>query len=240
MFVVGTTSVGVNVYKLSTPWDISTAAFVNVLNTSGQDDLMQGIYIKPDGTKMYLIGNTSDVVYQYTVPSIDIQLTGPTSVAALDVQQDLNVYGKTTVGSLTATSGLFTAGLNASGILTATSGTFPSGIYDTSLRNHTETLVSIGTVTATNTISLTSGNVQTCTLTASSGTTFTMPTAVAGKSFLLFVNQAAGGGGTASFSGVKFPGGSAPTISTTASRTDLLSFVSDGTSWYGSYVQNYS
>ena len=128
MFVIGTSSVGVNVYNLSTPWDISTATFVNVFSTSGQDTLMQGIYIKPDGTKMYIVGNTNDTVYQYTVPSIDIQLTGPTSIAALDVQQDLNVYGKTTVGSLTATSGLFTAGLNASGILTATSGVFNSGI----------------------------------------------------------------------------------------------------------------
>ena len=128
MFVNGIASVGVNVYNLSTPWNISTAAFVGVF-TSSQDVLMQGIYIKPDGTKMYLIGNTlPDTVYQYTVPSIDIQLTGPTSIAALDVQQDLNVYGKTTVGSLTATSGLFTAGLNTSGILTATSGVFNSGL----------------------------------------------------------------------------------------------------------------
>jgi len=208
MFVCGTASVGPNVYNLSTPWDISTAAFVNVLNVSSQDTFIAGIYIKPDGTKMYTLGNSSDVVYQYTVPSIDIQLTGPTSAAALDVQQDLNVYGKTTVANLTA-----------------------------SLQNYKETVVSIGNSSTTKTISLTNGNVQTCTLTGNC--VFTMPTAVAGKSFLLFLYTGAGSF-TASFTSVKFPGGSAPTISTTASRTDLLSFVSDGTSWYGSYVQNYS
>ena len=207
MFIVGTSD-GVKVYNLSTPWDISTASFVAVFSTSGQDSNVHGIYIKPDGTKMYTLGQTADVVYQYTVPSIDVQITGPTSAAALDVQQDLKVYGKTTVANLTA-----------------------------SLENYTEKVVSIGNSSTTKTISLTNGNVQTCTLTGNC--VFTMPTAVAGKSFLLFLYTGAGSF-TASFTSVKFPGGSAPTISTTASRTDLLSFVSDGTSWYGSYVQNYS
>jgi sugar lactone lactonase YvrE len=96
MFVMGTTGDDVNVYNLTTPWDISTSAFVNVFSVSGQDTSPQGIYIKPDGTKMYILGSTNDTVFQYTVPSIDIQLTGPTSVAALEVQQDLTVYGNTT------------------------------------------------------------------------------------------------------------------------------------------------
>jgi sugar lactone lactonase YvrE len=96
MFITGSTGDDVNVYNLTTPWDISTSAFVNVFSVSGQDTSPQGIYIKPDGTKMYIMGQTNDTVYQYTVPSIDIQLTGQTSVAALDVQQDLTVYGNTT------------------------------------------------------------------------------------------------------------------------------------------------
>jgi hypothetical protein len=96
MFVMGQTGDDVNVYNLTTPWDISTATFVNVFSVSGQDATPTGLYIKPDGTKMYMVGAVTDTVYQYTVPSIDIQLTGPTSAAALDVQQDLNVYGNTT------------------------------------------------------------------------------------------------------------------------------------------------
>jgi len=93
MFVIGSTGDDVNQYNLTTPWDISTSAFVNVFSVSGQDTFPTGIYIKPDGTKMYIMGSTNDAVFQYTVPSIDIQLTGQTSVAALDVQQDLTVYG---------------------------------------------------------------------------------------------------------------------------------------------------
>jgi len=96
MFVMGQTGDDVNVYNLTTPWNISTATFVSVFSVSGQDATPTGLYIKPDGTKMYMVGASTDTVYQYTVPSIDIQLTGPTSVAALDVQQNLTVYGNTT------------------------------------------------------------------------------------------------------------------------------------------------
>jgi len=106
MFITGSTGDDVNVYNLTTPWDISTSAFVNVFSVAGQDTAPQGIYIKPDGTKMYMVGATNDAVFQYTVPSIDIQLTGPTSVAALDVQQDLTVYGNTQAYKIFASSGV--------------------------------------------------------------------------------------------------------------------------------------
>jgi sugar lactone lactonase YvrE len=96
MFIAGSSGDDVNVYNLTTPWDISTSSFVGVFSVSSQDTFPSGIYIKPDGTKMYIMGQSNDTVFQYTVPSIDIQLTGPTSVAALDVQQDLTVYGNTT------------------------------------------------------------------------------------------------------------------------------------------------
>jgi sugar lactone lactonase YvrE len=96
MFLMGQTGDDVNVYNLATPWDISTSVFVNVFSVAAQEVTPTGLYIKPDGTKMYIVGTTNDTVFQYTVPSIDIQLTGPTSVAALDVQQDLTVYGNTT------------------------------------------------------------------------------------------------------------------------------------------------
>jgi hypothetical protein len=96
MFVIGTTGDDVNVYNLTTPWNISTSVSVGAFSVSAQDTAPAGIYIKPDGAKMYIMGQTNDTVYQYTVPSIDIQLTGLTSAAALDVQQDLTVYGNTT------------------------------------------------------------------------------------------------------------------------------------------------
>jgi hypothetical protein len=106
--------------------------------------------------------------------------------------------------------------------------------------NYVESVVAIGTVTSSNTLSLTSGTVQTVTLTASTACTFTMPTATAGKSFILIVTQASGGSGTAVFTSVKFPGGTAPTITASASAIDILTFVANGTSWFGTYAQAFA
>lgn len=109
------------------------------------------------------------------------------------------------------------------------------------INSYVEGVVAIGTVTSSNTISLTSGTVQTATLTASTACTFTMPTATAGKSFILLLKQAAStGNGTATFTSVKWPTAGAPTITATAGKMDILSFVADGSSWFGSYIQGYT
>jgi molybdopterin-binding protein len=106
---------------------------------------------------------------------------------------------------------------------------------------YTETVVALGTVTSSATIAISSGTVITATLTASTACTFTMPTATAGKSFVLLLKQAAStGNGTATFTGVKWPTAGAPTITATAGKMDILTFISDGTNWYGTYVQGYT
>jgi hypothetical protein len=100
----------------------------------------------------------------------------------------------------------------------------------------TESVVAIGNSSTSKTISLASGTVQTCTLTANC--TFTMPTATAGKSFNLFLNSGSGNY-TASFSGVRWADSASPTATITASKVDIYSFISDGSFWYGSFSQNY-
>ena len=106
---------------------------------------------------------------------------------------------------------------------------------------YTETVVALGTVTSSATIAISAGTVITATLTASTACTFTMPTATAGKSFVLLLKQAAAtGNGTATFTGVKWPTAGAPTITATAGKMDILTFISDGTNWYGTYVQGYT
>ena len=112
---------------------------------------------------------------------------------------------------------------------------------NTTLGSYSETVVAIGTVTTANTLSLATGTVQTATLTASTACTFTMPTATAGKSFILLLKQAATtGNGTATFTSVKWNIAGAPTITATAGKMDILTFVSDGTNWYGSASQGYT
>jgi hypothetical protein len=137
--------------------------------------------------------------------------------------------GNITLGNTTIALG---GTASSVGNLTLTNGTYT---------NYIESVVAIGTVTTSNTLSLTNGTVQTATLTASTACTFTMPTATAGKSFILLLKQAATtGNGTATFTGVKYSGGTAPTITATAGRMDILTFTADGTNWYGSFIQNFT
>jgi hypothetical protein len=85
---------------------------------------------------------------------------------------------------------------------------------------------------------VTNGTDQVITLTGTA--TITMPTATAGKSFLLKLKTGAGAY-TVTWSTVKWPSGTAPTLTSTASRMDIFSFFSDGTNWYGCTVgQNYT
>ena len=104
--------------------------------------------------------------------------------------------------------------------------------------NYVETPYSANSSTAI-TLALTNGTVQIITLTGNA--TITMPTAVSGKSFIMFLKQDATGSRTVTWSTVKWAGGTAPTITSTASRQDILSFFADGTNWYGVVVgQNYT
>ena len=99
--------------------------------------------------------------------------------------------------------------------------------------NYVETPYSANSSTAI-TIALTNGTVQIITLTGNA--TITMPTATAGKSFIIMLKQDATGSRSVTWSTVKYPGGTAPTITATASKQDIFSFFADGTNWYGTTI----
>ena len=69
MYLAGHDSGGsedeVNEYHLSTPWDISTAVFKQLFSVSAQEDAVRGAFFKPDGTKMYVTGESGDDVNEY-------------------------------------------------------------------------------------------------------------------------------------------------------------------------------
>ena len=136
---------------------------------------------------------------------------------------DLTAYGRTLIALADAAA---LAGQLAS-----------QPINNPTVTNYTEAVVAIGNSSTAQTIALTNGTVQTCTLTGNC--TFTMPTATAGKSFLLLLKTGAGAF-TATFTGVKWSSGTAPTITATASKLDVVSFVADGVNWYGSISQNFT
>jgi len=105
--------------------------------------------------------------------------------------------------------------------------------------NYVETLYSANTSTAI-TVDLANGTVQNLTLTAAS-VTITMPTAVAGKSFIIILSQDATGSRSVTWSTVSWPSATPPSVTQTASRKDIFSFFSNGTSWFGTTIgQNYT
>ena len=105
------------------------------------------------------------------------------------------------------------------------------------ITNYTETLYSANTGTAI-TVDLANGTIQKLTLTGNA--TITMPTATAGKSFVIILAQDGTGSRTVTWSTVVWPSATAPTITSTASKRDIFSFFSDGTSWFGTTIgQNY-
>ena len=68
LFVLGSTNDTVYQYTLSVAWDITTATYASKsFSVTGQDTSPTGLWMKPDGTTMYITGNANDRVYQYTL-----------------------------------------------------------------------------------------------------------------------------------------------------------------------------
>jgi len=153
-----------------------------------------------------------------------------------DVGDQISYLSSLTLGDLSGSI----VGTTATQTLTNKTLTTPA-VNNPTVTDYIETVSAIGTVSTASTLSLSSGTVLTATLTASTACTFTMPTATAGKSFILLLKQAAStGNGSATFTGVKWSSNGAPTITATAGKMDILTFVADGTNWYGSFVQGYT
>lgn len=140
------------------------------------------------------------------------------------------------------TTGLITSADGSGQLALQTNGTtalslISGAVVNPTVTNYTETLFTANTGTGI-TISLANGTVQQLTLTGNA--TITMPTAAAGKSFIIMLKQDATGSRTVTWSTVSWPSATAPTITSTANKQDLYSFFSDGTNWYGATIaQNY-
>jgi sugar lactone lactonase YvrE len=80
-------------YTLTTAYDISTASYASKsFDVSTQDATPFEVRFKPDGTKMYIVGNTADKVSQYTLSTAwDVSTASYDSVDF--VQQDSEPTG---------------------------------------------------------------------------------------------------------------------------------------------------
>ncbi|MDB9944490.1 hypothetical protein OAD26_00630, partial [bacterium] len=149
MYVIGSTGDDVNTYTLSTPWDVTTASFDGSPFSVATEDLSPtGIFFKPDGTKMYVIGSTGDEVNPYTLStawdvtsatfdgspfSVATEETGPTGLffkpdgtkmyVIGSTGDDVNTYTLSTAWDVTS------ATFDGSPFSVATEETLPYGLF---------------------------------------------------------------------------------------------------------------
>jgi len=111
MQVCGYNGDSVYEYTLSTAWDISTASYFIAFSVASQEITPRDIFFKSDGTKMYILGNSSDKVFQYstvinsknvdlsTGTVFDVQVTNPTMIGAINAPDTTD----TTLGAIFVT-----------------------------------------------------------------------------------------------------------------------------------------
>jgi hypothetical protein len=210
--------------KVTTLDVASGLTLATLAGTSGQVLTSAGAGVVPTWTTP-TTGTVTSVAGTGTVNGLT--LTGTvTSSGSLTLGGTLSLVSPPAIGSTTPNTGAFTT-------LTSSTSFVPTA--------YTETIVASGTVGASATLAITAGTILTATLTSATACTFTMPTATAGKSFTLLLKQPASGTATtATFTGVKWNSGGAPTITATVGKLDIFAFVADGTNWYGTASQGYT
>lgn len=126
MYIAGNTNDTVYQYRLSTAWDVSTASYTNVsVSVSSQESSLQAICFGDNASKMYIVGNANDTVYQYTC--------GDAYVISLDTTLATGTRAKikTLVGNTGACTLSIDGGLNNKSIKKM----LPSGLVDPSIND---------------------------------------------------------------------------------------------------------
>jgi hypothetical protein len=82
MYTSGTTNDAIFEYLLSAAWDISTASYIQSFSVVTQDNAPEDLFFNPDGTKMYVVGDQANRVYEYDLStSWDISTASYNSVS---------------------------------------------------------------------------------------------------------------------------------------------------------------
>jgi hypothetical protein len=154
----------------------------------------------------------------------------------------------TTAGAFT-TSGAFATTLTSSGATNVnlpTTGTLATLAGSETLTNKVAitaknyvTTLSTPTSGSTTAIDLSLGNFIKFTLTANTTVSITGTPSIG--TYILEIVQASAGGYSVTFPTLnwKWSGGTVPTITTTANKTDIITIVYDGTTYFASAVQNF-
>ena len=69
MYMIGRSNQGIFEYDLSSAWDVSTASYLQSFSVSSQGTRPQSLFFRPDGTNVYITGDSSDAVHEYSLSS---------------------------------------------------------------------------------------------------------------------------------------------------------------------------
>lgn len=99
MYVIGQAGDGVDQFSLSTPYDVTTASFVRFKSTyiaPHWEGVNEDIFFKDDGTRMYILGDFYDRVYQYQL-STAWNISTATYTGALELGSSTNILSPTAI-----------------------------------------------------------------------------------------------------------------------------------------------
>ena len=206
LYIIGSSNDAVYQYNLTTAFDVSTGSYASKsLDFSSEDTNANGFAFNADGTKCFVVGNTSDKVHQYSLTTAyDISTASYDSVSFDLSSQDTNPFGLAFSNDGTK---MYVLGSD-------------DFVYQYS------------TALLTQTLDLSTGNTFSFTPSGATDILFSNPPASGtAVGFTLEVNNT-GGYALTWPSSVKWPSGTAPTA--TASK-ELYTFVTTdgGTTYYG-------
>jgi hypothetical protein len=97
VYVSGTSSDTIYQYTLTKPYDMTTASYSGKsVSTSAQEGFVTGLFFKPDGTSFWVIGRTTDDIYQYDMSTAwDVSTATYASVSHNASGTSNNFYGLT-------------------------------------------------------------------------------------------------------------------------------------------------
>ncbi|MDB9944443.1 hypothetical protein OAD26_00385, partial [bacterium] len=224
MYMTGDTNNRVYKYTLSTPWDMTTASFDNFFSVGGQETAPNGVFFKPDGTRMFVIGDSGDDVNTYALDISPQTASGTmTGTSAFNNVEILTASTTTFVHNASTTDLTISAGTTtAPEVLTIGGDYSNSGIFDanggTVVFSSTSPQTLSGTMTGTsafNNVDILSAATTTFSDAATVTDTFTNNTA---GSAMVFPASA-----TSTFTNIDIQG--------TSGNEIYLRSSSDGTQW---------
>jgi len=102
LWIVGNTNDRIYEFRLGTAWNISTAVFYDDVYVGFNDITVTGLHVIPEQNVAYIVGSSSDTVFQYSTntPAIEIASSGISSVSSIVLNNETRVKDKLYVKGL--------------------------------------------------------------------------------------------------------------------------------------------